>query len=149
MDSFIDPKTAIQTAKLISFPSALFLTGYSLSLSQNTIPALYDHKPQTTAPAFKSILDSAGRIAPALTILSTTASAYLAYTLPEQRREWATAAAAMLLTFPWGGMAMMPGIKKLVAISENKGKIAKSEQSLEHRQLMIRGITGLFAAVKA
>ena len=136
MDS-IDPKTALNTAKLISTGSSLFLTGYCMSFSWNTFPALYDVKPQASVPAFKQIWGTAGSIVPPLTVLSTATSAYVAYYFPQQRREWTTAAVAMGLSVVWTGAFMMKSISRLKAIGDNDAVIRKSEQNLEHRQLLI------------
>ncbi|KAK3056622.1 hypothetical protein LTR09_002415 [Extremus antarcticus] len=160
----MDPTTALRTATLLSFPSALLLTGYTLSFSQNILPALRDHKPQTTLPVFAALWSRASLIVPTLTLLSGSASAYLAYVLPGQRREWTTAAAAMLLTLSWRAVVMMKGEQRLNEMSKDERVRAKSEMTLEHRQLMVRwekmnwvnvvltmvsGVTGLLAVVKA
>ncbi|KAK5175724.1 uncharacterized protein LTR77_000863 [Saxophila tyrrhenica] len=152
----------IRTATFLSFPPALILTGYTLSFSHSTVPALYDHKPQQTTPIFRLLSTHSSALIPTLTLLSTSASAYLAYVLPEQRREWTTAAAAMFLTVPWRALMMGKGEKRLVEISKEERVRAKSEMTLEHRQLMIRwvkmnwvnvvlgavsGVTGLMAVV--
>jgi hypothetical protein len=147
MDSIIDPKTAINTAKLLSTGSSLFLTGYCLSYSWNTFPALYDVRPQVSTPVFKQIWSSASPIVPPLTLLSTATSAYVAYYFPEQRREWATAAIAMALTVPWTGLVMMKGINRLQAIAGDEAMKRKSEQNLQHRQLLIRWVKQNWIAV--
>ena len=140
MDSLIDPKTAINTAKLISTGSSLFLTGYALSFSWNTFPALYDVRPQMSAPVFKQVINSAGQIIPPFTLLSIATSAYVAYYHPQQRQEWTTAAIAMALTFPWTGLVMAKGTSRLQTIAMDEKVKRKSEQNLEHRQLLIRWV---------
>ena len=147
MDAYVDPRTANQTAKLLSSASSLLLGGYCLSFSQNSIPPLYDVRPQISTPVFSAICGSAIPILPPLTLLSTSASAYLAYALPEQRRQWATSAIAMGLTFVWRGMVMVPGVRRLQQISEKKEVLLKSEQSLEHRQLLIRWVKQNYVSV--
>ena len=147
MDGIIDPKTAIQTAKLISVPSAFFVAGYCYSFSQNALPAIYDHRPQFSASVFSQISKSAGPVVPTLTAISISAYAYLAYAIPEQRREWSKAAVAMALTVPWTGLVMGPGIKRLIEISQDKEKTLKSEQNLEHRQRLIRWVKQNYVAV--
>jgi hypothetical protein len=164
MDSIISPQTAIRLAKLTSFPAAFVLSGYMLSFSHNTVPALYDHKPQVTAKVFTAFHKNAGAIFPGLTFLSASASAYLAYALPEERREWATAATAMFATIPWALYSMTRQPTRMEAIATDERVTAKSEMTLEHRQLMIRwvkanwinvalqmfsGVSGLLAVVKA
>lgn len=147
MDGIIDHKTAISTAKLVSFPSAFFVAGYCLSFSNNVFPAIYDHRPQFSATSFKQIWSNANPLVPALTLVSTSASAYLAYAIPEQRSEWTKAAVAMFVSVPWTGLVMGPGIKRLNEIASNKEKMSKSEQNLEHRQLLIRWCKQNYVAV--
>jgi hypothetical protein len=147
MDSLVDPKTAINTAKLLSAGSSFFLAGYCLSFSWNTFPAIYDVRPQVSTPVFKQIWAAAGPIVPPLTILSTATSAYVAYYLPEQRREWTTAAVAMFLGVPWTGLVMWKGITKLQTIADSDALKRKSEQNLEHRQLLIRWVKQNWIAV--
>lgn len=118
----------------------MFLTGYCLSFSWNTFPALYEVRPQVSAPAFKQIFGNAGPIVPPLTLLSTATSAYVAYYFPQQRREWTTAAVAMGLSVVWTGIFMTKGINRLKAIADDEKKTRKSEQNLEHRQLLIRWV---------
>ena len=164
MDAYISPQTSLHLARLASFPPALLLTGYTLSLPHATLPALLDHRPQTTTPAFTNLYRSAGPLISTLTLISTSASAYLAYALPAQRREWITAAAAMFLTIPWVGLVMGKGIARLGAIAGDERVVRKSEENLEHTQIFARLVkqgwvlvvlqglaagTGLMASVKA
>ena len=74
---------------------------------------------------------------PTLTLLSGSASAYLAYAIPAQRREFTIAAATIFATVPWSAWTIMPRVARLIAISEDNAKVEKSEQSLEHRQLLV------------
>ncbi len=162
MDSILSSQTAIQTAKLASFPIAFFLSGYTWS-SQNAITSLLDHRPQATAPATSDLLRRSAPIVHPLTMLSTCSSAYLAYALPEQRRAWTTSAIAMGLTVAWGMWTVVAPVKRLEAISKDEQKVRKSEQNLEHRQIMakwvsrnnislllqvVSAVTGLLAVVR-
>lgn len=147
MDKYIDPKTAIQTAKLVSFSSAFLSAGYTLSFSQAVVPALYDHSPLFSTPAFNRIWKSNAALVPFFHTLSLSASTYLAYVLPEKRQSWTIAAVVMALTLPWTGLVMGPGVKRLQQIEENKQATLKSEQSLEHRQLMTRWVRQNYFAV--
>lgn len=131
----MDTHTTIRLAKLTSITPGLLLTGYAMSISHSTLPALLDHKPQTTVPILASL---PGALLPFLTILSGGSSAYLAWALPEQRREWAIAAAAMLLTIPFRGLTMLRGEQRLIAMKGDERMLRKSEMSLEHRQIMVR-----------
>ena len=164
MDNIISPQTALYTAKLASFGPALFLGGYCLSFGQATVPSLYEVRPQISTKVYAHLHRAAGPILPTLALLSTGASAYLAYAIPSQRREWTTAAVAMFAIFPWNLLVMAKGINRLVKISEDEKVARKSEQNLEHRQLLKRwvsqsyvmvalqlfsGVTGLMTVLKA
>ena len=138
MDGLIDHKTTVRTIQLISVPSAFFVAGYCLSLSQNVLPAIYDHPPQFSAPSLKQIFSNATSVVPTITVASTAAFSYLAYTLPDRRREWTRAAIAMAITVPWASLVMGPDIRRLNEIASDKAKMLKSEQNLEHRQLLVR-----------
>lgn len=147
MDGIIDPKTVISTAKLVSFPSAFFVAGYCYSFSHNTFPAIREQRPQFSATSFKQIWTNANPIVPGLTLLSTSAAAYLAYAVPEQRREWTKAAIAMAVSVPWTALVMGPSTKRLIEIASDEKKTSKSEQNLEHRQLLIRWVKQNYVAV--
>lgn len=138
MDSIISYKTASQAVQLISVPSAFLVAGYCLSFSQNVLPAIYDHPPQFSTPSSKQIFSNATSVVSTITAASTAAFSYLAYTLPDRRREWIRAAIAMAITVPWTGLVVAPGIRRLNEIGSDKAKMLKSEQNLEHRQLLIR-----------
>lgn len=133
----MDPRTAIQTAKLIAVPLPLILAGYSFTLSQNAVPALYDQSAEASTPVFKAISAAAGSIVVPGTLLSTAASAYLAYVLPDQRNLWTTAAAALFALTPYTALRVFPGsANRLIKISGDKALQGKASANLEHRQLM-------------
>ena len=67
--------------------------------------------------------------------------------LPEQRREWTTAAVTMASTILWTGLVMRSGVNRLLAISEQDKVMLKTEQNLEHRQLLIRWVKQNYVAV--
>lgn len=161
----MDTSTAIHYAKLVSFPTAFFLSGYSLSYSQCTVPQLYDVRPQISTPIFKNVFYGGASVVVPGALLSSAASAFLAYAVPEHRRVWASAAAAVLFTQPWTALVMMPGIKRLLEISEANAAVqSKVEQTLEHRQLLktwvaqnflraglyfVGGLAGMYATLVA
>lgn len=136
----MDSEMPIQAAKVLSTTSSLVIAGYCLGFSQNGVSELYDERPQTSTAIFKRIYVTGGYVAIPLSITSMISSAYLAYALPEKRKLWGTAAALILAIRFWTEYVMMPGINRLSVISEDKRIQEKSEQTLEHRQLMIRWV---------
>lgn len=127
---------AILAAKLVSVPLALVAAGYSFCSSQNIVPRLY---PEPVGPAtsiFAHVYHIGRSFAMPAALTSFVASAYLAYSLPSQRRLWTTAAASMLLPLIWTRTVMIPGINRLVAISLDPALQAKSEASGEHVKLL-------------
>ena len=138
----------IPTAKLLSFSTAFTLAGYNLSFSQNVLPAIYDHRPQFSALAFRQIYKSFYPLVPCLSLLSVSSSAYLAYVLPtEEKRQWQVAALTMFGSLSWTAWVMIPGTERLRAIAEKKEVTEKSEMNLEHRQLMIRWVKQNYVVV--
>lgn len=141
MEGIIDQKTAFQAAQFTSAASALFVAGYGFAFSQSAVPQLYDVKPQISTPVFKQVYYQGAKVVPPATILAAASAGYLAYVVPEQRREYIKVAAAALATQVWTLVFMLPGIKRLIAISEADEKTqGRIEMSLEHRQLMIRWV---------
>jgi len=132
----MDSAQAIQAAQVVSITTSLISAGYSYGFSQNAVPQLYSHAPSFSTPVFKGVfLDGANTIVP-LALVSTSASAFLAYALPAQRSLWLVAGVAALLSAPWTRIVMYPGIQRLIHISENAKEQEKAEQTLEHRQLL-------------
>ena len=132
----MDPTSAIRTAKLLSVATTTLAAGYSFSFSQNAVPLTYDIPASFSTPIFKGVFWKGAYVAVPSGLISGAASLYLAYVLPSQRRLWVTAAVMSMSTAPWTSVVMMPGIKKLLGISEDKAKQTKSDQNLEHRQLL-------------
>lgn len=130
----------LQVAKIISTTTSLVISGYTLGFSQNGVLELYDERPQISTPIFKRIYYTGGFAAIPFSISSMLSSAYLAYAIPEKRKLWGVAATLILGIRFWTEYVMMPGIKRLIAISDDRRIQEKSEQTLEHRQLMIRSV---------
>lgn len=132
------PKSLVNTALFLSPAAALFQAGYGLAFSQNAIPQLYDLPPHQSTPLFRRIFEAGGKIAVPMSLTSAAAAAYLARlcTSPTQRKMYIFAALFSILPMPYTGLVMMPGIKRLIAISESPEAQEKSEQDLEHRQLL-------------
>ena len=132
--------TLIHAAKFTSIIPAIFISGYTFMASQNAIPQLYDERPHMSTPIFKRIFHAGGKPAIPLSITSLVSSAYLAYQIPEKRHLWAAAAASILAIRIYTQM-MMPGINRLIEIADSGTQVQdKVEQTLEHRQLMVRWV---------
>ena len=136
----MDSRTTIRAVQLASITPSLILTGYTLGFSQNGVSQLYDQPANVSTPLFNRIFHSGLRVATPLAILSTSASAYLAYAVLEKRRLWAAAGALTLGMGAWTQFVMMAGINRLIQISENKAAQEKATANLEHRQLLVKWV---------
>lgn len=136
----MDSKTTIQAAKFATITSNLIMTGYTLALSQNGASQLYDEPARFSTPMFKRIFNTGGRFAIPSSLLNTFSSVYLAYFVPEKRRLWALVTALTVAMNLWTGFIMMPGIQRLIAISESSAAQEKADANLEHRQLLIKWV---------
>lgn len=160
----MDTTTAIRMAKSTFLSTSFIIGGYSLAGSQQVVPLLFDGPPQSSTPIFKRYFFRGAPIVPPGSLLSTAAAVYLAYIVPSQRRLWLTALIASFLNSPWTLGVMLPGITRLIQISEDREVQSKSEQTLEHRQLLKKwvaqnyvrsvlfltsGFVGLWATVMA
>lgn len=139
-ESKMDSQTRTHAAKLLSITSSFLIAGYTFGFSQNGVSELYDERPQVGAPIFKRIYNTGGHVAIPLSISSILSSAYLAYVIPEKRNVWVTATALIVAIRFWTDYVMMPGINRLIRISDDKRVQEKAEQTLEHRQLMVRWV---------
>ncbi|EMC93401.1 hypothetical protein BAUCODRAFT_76104 [Baudoinia panamericana UAMH 10762] len=128
----------IQTAKLLTLPLSFLLAGYGFHASHSSVPVLYDMPAEHSTPAFTRIFHNGAYFVVPSSLICSISTAYLAYTLPSQRTLWSIACGAQLLTLPWTAVVMLPGINKLIAISQSKVKQEKATASLEARQLLTR-----------
>ena len=132
----MDSPQALLAAKAISVPLALIASGYSIAASQNILPRLYPEPVGVATPIFAHVFYAGGAFIVPTAVTSALASAYLAYTLPRQRRLWTLAATSTLLSLVLTRVVMLPGINRLIAISVDAGLQAKSEASGEHLRLL-------------
>lgn len=141
----MDITSFIKIAKLISIVPSLILSGYCFMGSQNTLPALYDLRPQISTPFFANYtFHRGGQAAVPLAIVSSTSYAFLIYADPEHRAVWTAATAAVVSMLLFTGKVMMEGIQRLEEISRDERLQRKSEQTLEHRQLLKKWAAGNF-----
>ena len=135
----MDSPNIILTAKLASIVPSLMLAGYTIS-RYGYIATIYDERPQISARLFRSSFRRSGKVAVPLIQFMLLSSSYLAYVVPEKRKLWLLAAAMAMGEFVWTGFVMFPGIERIEAISKDEKMQKRSEQTLEHRQLMIKWI---------
>lgn len=136
MADVMNPRTAIQAAKLTSIPVAFVLAGYGYCASHNSVPQLYDKSPSISTPIFTQVYRvGAGVVVPGAA-LSAAASAYLAYAIPAQRALWAVASASTIGALPFTAIVMMPGIKRLIAMSESSAEQENTARTGEHVELL-------------
>jgi hypothetical protein len=127
---------AFLAAKAVAIPLSLIASGYGICASHNIVPRLYPEPVSVATPIFAHVFFTGGSFVVPTALTSVLASAYLAYSLPRQRRLWTIAAGSTLLTLVWTRIVMIPGINRLIAISLDAALQAKSEASGEHLPLL-------------
>ncbi|KAK3679823.1 hypothetical protein LTR78_000199 [Recurvomyces mirabilis] len=128
-------------AQAVSISTAFIMSGYMLSASQVTLPLLYPLPAQTTTPLFAGVYHRGASLVIPGTIISTAASAYLAYTATSSQECIVYAAAGAVTTgiLPLTAVAMMPGIHRLLAL-------AKSDSAVQVKAQESGEVTGLLKA---
>lgn len=143
---------AVTVARFLSIPTALLMTGYSISASQSTLPLIYDQPASVSLKIFKGVYERGAVLVVPGAILSTTATAYLAYAYPAQRKLLASAAAITFGWVPFTTLFMFKGIGRLLEIGGNAVEMQKAEQSGEVLRLLQawafhNAVRGMFAFV--
>ncbi|CZT24077.1 uncharacterized protein RCC_09794 [Ramularia collo-cygni] len=126
-------------AMFLAPAAALFMSGYSAAATHLVLPLLYrDHPARITTPMFRHTFYEGGKVAIPCTLGSSAMAALAAYLCVDtsQRALYLAAMATTLGTTPITLLIMMPGIKRLIAISESPAEQEKCDQTLEHRQLL-------------
>ena len=100
------------------------------------MPHIYDQPASMNTPIFSKVFHDGATVVAPSAIASAAASAYLAYTLPEERYLWTVAATTPLSTLAYTGLVMMPGIQRLLTISESSVEQEKVEKTKEHVDLL-------------
>jgi len=137
----MDPATLLRTAKLIAVPLPFFLSGYSYSFSQNSVPGVLEQPAHVNTPIFNHVFHTGAQVIVPGALLGLATSSYLAYVIPAQRTLWGAAAIANVAPLLFTQLVMFSGIKRLLAISEDKKLQEKATANLEHRQLLSRWVT--------
>lgn len=132
----MDSIDGVTVAKFLAVPTAFLLSGFGASFSQITLPLLYNQPASVSTPVFSGVYYGGGKVVGPGAIVSTLASIYLAYVLPEQRIQFATAATLTLGVPVFTGVVMHGGINKLLKISESVALQAKADASGEAVELM-------------
>jgi hypothetical protein len=149
----MDSPQALLVAKAVSIPLALIASGYGICASHNIVPRLYPEPVSVATPIFAHVFFTGGSFVVPTALTSVLASAYLAYSMPRQRRLWTIAAGSTLLTLAWTRF-----------VSLDAALQAKSEASGEHLPLLkawvvqnyvrsamffVGGFAGLWASLTA
>lgn len=132
----MDSIDAVSVAKFLSAPTAFLLCGYSLSATQMTLPLLYNQPASVSSTLLGGIYTRGAAFIMPGVIIATTASSYLAYTHPKQRKLFATSAALNLSVPLFTFLVMTKGIYRLIEISQSSAQAAKAEVSGEAVELL-------------
>lgn len=132
-------RTFATTSIFLAPAASLFLAGYSWAMTQNVMPLLYKGgSAQITTSLFKQIFYGGAYVAPPCSLGSSLMTAYLAYlcTDASQRNKYLASFATAMITAPITMLVMLPGIKRLIEISESQVEQENCEKTLEHRELL-------------
>lgn len=122
---------------MIAVPLPFLLSGYSFAFSHTALLGTVDMPVEVSTAVLKTAFRTGAQIVPAGAIISSAASAYLAYAFPgPQRSLWALAAAASVSPLVFTRLIMYPGIQRAVAISNDKALQTKAAASEEHKPLL-------------
>ena len=112
----------ILAAKMIAIPSSILLGSYNFVYSQSVIPHLYDQPPAISTPLFAKFFNAGLTFIPKVAVPAIAAYGYVAYNSNDARKRnvYLTSAALMLGTLPLTQLVMMPGIRRLIEISQNE-----------------------------
>ncbi|KAF2164759.1 hypothetical protein M409DRAFT_24664 [Zasmidium cellare ATCC 36951] len=137
-------KHLTQASIFLAPATSLFMAGYSFAASQNTLPHLFALRPQTSIPIFTRVFHDGGKIAIPASLISGLMSLYVALwcTSSRQRVLFTLAGLCAWATAPWTGFVMWPGIKRLMEMEGDERAMEKSEQTLEHVQLLRAWVRG-------
>lgn len=106
-------------AKLVAISTAFMMAGYGINASQSSVPMLYNQPTSVSLPLFTSIFYKGAAVMSPAAVISSGASAYLAYLYPQQRQMWATAGALVFAIGPFTQFVMLNGIHRLIHVSES------------------------------
>ena len=118
---------AVTVARFLSIPTTFLMTGYSISASQSASPLIYDQPASVSLKIFKVVYERGAILVVPGAILSTTAMAYLAYTLPAQRKALGAAPAITFIWVPFTTLIKFKGIGRLLELGGNSVEREKAE----------------------
>jgi len=127
---------ATQAAKLVSISTAFLLSGYMTSASQNSLPLLYKQPARVSAPLFNGVYHRGAALVIPGTLVCAAAYAYLAWAVPSQRSIHAFSSCITFAILPMTMVVMMPGIKRLLHVSDDSAEQEKVDQSGEVLRLL-------------
>jgi hypothetical protein len=129
-ESAFKMNTTLFTA-MTSVTTNLLMSGYMFSASEVTLPLLYPLPASTTTPLFHGVYHRGAAMVIPGTLISTIASAYLAYNANATsiRNLYAASASIVFAMLPFTATVMMPGIHRLIHISSAD---SKEQEKLQH-----------------
>ena len=126
----------ILAAKVISITGPIFCAGFNVCAGHTVVPRLCQ-EPVSSGPAIFTHVFKTGSIYVIPTaFLSVGTSLLLAYTEPDRALQWGLAALSVLVTGPFTGLYMYPGIKRLGDIAGDTAMQRKAGETGEHIRLM-------------
>ena len=127
---------SITVAKFLSVPTAFFLSGYSFSFSQSTVPLVYNQPASVSTQVFKGVYYNGAAVVAPGALVSALGYAYLAYSVPEQRNLYATAGVITMGPLLFTRTVMNAGIQRLLKIGESAAEQGKADQTGEVANLL-------------
>jgi hypothetical protein len=109
--------TSIQAVQAIGITSAIFVSGFSFGTSYLALPPLYSQAASISTPVFSHVYHAGALVAAPCAIISTVASGYIAYALPQSRLLSTIAAISALAPLLWTRTVMIGGIERLNSIA--------------------------------
>lgn len=112
------------------------MTGYSIAASQATLPLIYDQPVSVSLKIFKGVYEKGAVMVVPGALISASATAYLAYAYPAQRKLLGSAAAVTISWLPFTTLFMFKGIGRLLEIGASSVETQKAEQTGEVMNLL-------------
>ena len=131
--------TSIQAIQAVGITSAIFVSGFSFSASYLALPPLYSQAASINTPIFSHIYHAGAFVAAPCAIISTIASGYVAYALPQSRLLSIIAAISALAPLIWTGTVMISGITRLNSVAADAREQEKA--SAEEVEELLRAWT--------
>ncbi|KAF2503208.1 hypothetical protein BU16DRAFT_521802 [Lophium mytilinum] len=126
--------TGIIVAQTVGITSAAFLSGMNAFISVGVVPSLMRAPAGLAASQFKYQYDLGKKLGPALALLGTAASGFLAWREPRSStafKFWLASAIVAPSIVPWTFLTMMPTNKKLLGKAESLASTELTDKTAE------------------